>query len=162
MAEGWLGLKAWEEAKKELEAIENEAQPNPRVLLAWWGLYAGEGRWSQAVKVGFRHCQALPQDPDVWALLAYSIHRGGQTEMAREMLFQVLPLFPKAHVIRWFLAIFASALGRIEERREWLKEAKKLLRGKGRTRVVRHQAELEALWGASQAGKRVRTKRLQR
>ncbi len=122
-AGGWLELGLPEEARRELAQLSPDARAHPETLVIEWDLSALERRWHDALGIASRLIEIDRTRPVGWINRSYALHELQRTTEARESLLPALPLFPEMGLIPYNLACYACQLGRLDEARQWLRQA---------------------------------------
>lgn len=124
-AQGWLELGNHLEADKELDEITPELRAHPDALEVRWQIYAKEKKWEACVDAARAIIKLAPERPDGWIHLAYSLRRAkdGGLQAAWEALLPIAKKFPNVSTIPYNLACYAVQMQRLDEARDWLKQA---------------------------------------
>ena len=145
---GWLELGSNREARAELESLPAQYQNTVEVLDVWWLLHAREGDWEKALEVADRFLEIAPESAAGWLHRAYALRRttGGGLQKAAEVLLGAVEKFPRESTIPYNLACYACQLGKLEEARGWLKEARRRQNKKQIKTLALADSDLEPLW----------------
>lgn len=128
-AEGWLELGSTEEAQQELAKLSLAVLSHPEVLSVKYHFYERTLQWERAAETARLLCQIVPEESFAWVHAAYALHELKRTAEAYGVLLPVLDRFPQEYVMRYNLACYSCQLGRLDEARDWLKKAIKLVGG---------------------------------
>lgn len=120
---GWLGLGDAAEAEAELAQLPPLFQQHPDVLQVRWQLHARREEWQRCMDLAKSLTQIAPERRFGWIHLAFSLHRIGRTEEAREILLYALDMFEPNATMAFYLSRYCCRLGEVEEGREWLSKA---------------------------------------
>ena len=150
-AEGWLGLGDVVEASEELERITPQMRAHPFVLEVRWQIYAKAKKWDYAVEVARGLTNMLPDHPNCWIHLAFSLHELNRTREAKEVLLPIVDKFPEEFLIRYNLACYECQLGNQNEAFQWLQLAIDMA-GKADVRsMALNDLDLEPMWAGIEA-----------
>jgi tetratricopeptide (TPR) repeat protein len=116
-------LGNWIEADEELERITPHMRAHPDVLCVRWLVYAKAKRWEAAADIAQVLCKMVPDEPFGWIHLAYALHELKRTQEAWNVLLSIADKFPNQYLIRYNLACYAAQCGRLNEAKQWLKQA---------------------------------------
>jgi Flp pilus assembly protein TadD len=122
-AQGWLELGDHRESLVELDRISPEFRNHPEVLAARWSALAAVKDWEACVEAANLLVQAAPESLAGWIDRSYSLHELKRTTEAAALLHPAVELFPKAWLVRYNLACYASQLGNLTEAWDWLQSA---------------------------------------
>jgi tetratricopeptide (TPR) repeat protein len=124
-AVGWMELGNSAEAIQELDLISEEHRRSPEVLELRWLVLAERKDWASALNVAGELIDASPERANGWLHRAYAARRapGGSIQAAWEVLRPAAEKFPKEELIPYNLACYACQLLRLDEAREWLRQA---------------------------------------
>ncbi len=144
-AEGWLELGNAAEAEKELDQIKGRARSRPDVLKARWCVCHAARKWAAGVEIGTKLIDLEPRDSFGWINRSYAIRRApeGGVQAAYDALKPGAERVADVELVAFNLACYACQLGRLDEARQWLKQAFKAARQNGRLPECRRQALLE-------------------
>ena len=121
-AQGWLELGNNSEAGEEIARISPAHLDHPDVLELRWAICATGQRWEAGLAIAETLLRVAPERASGWLHQAYALRRvkGGGLERAWEVLRPAYEKFPKAELISFNLACYATQMGRLEEAWEWL------------------------------------------
>jgi hypothetical protein len=124
-AVGWIELGNAAEAEAELAQIAPALRTHFAVLEVRWLACAERHDWPAGLAVAREIAAAAPDRPEGWLHRAYATRRvpGGTVEAAWEVLRPAADRFPNHELIPFNLACYACQMGRLEEARQWLKQA---------------------------------------
>lgn len=115
-AEGWLMLRAWQEAKAELDAITNErSRKHPDVLKAYADVWEVSGDHAAMVRCMEALILHEPDEPDHWLRLNAALLFSGRFQEAHERMLEILKVHPHHPGLLFKLAVTLGALGKLEE-----------------------------------------------
>jgi predicted Zn-dependent protease len=142
-ADGWLKLGNPAQAQAELDRLEASAREHPDALQIRWTLAARRSAWTECLQLAERLTQQTPDRWFGWLHLAESLHRLGRTAEAYERLLTVAGDFESNPTLPFFLARFAVALGRPNDARRWLRQARVSAENRGAAAELRRRLEDE-------------------
>src|SRR5437588_12859825 len=85
-ARGWLELGNCLEANAELEKIAPRLKGHPLVVIVRWDICAKAGKWDDALPWAESLMKLLPEEPQAWINLAFTLHELDRTPEARDNL----------------------------------------------------------------------------
>lgn len=146
---GWLELGNVAEARAELNRISAAVQERADLLEVRWILDAREEDWPAALKTAERLVKIAPANASGWLHRAYATRRVSKdgVQKAEAVLIPAVEKFPEEPTIPYNLACYACVQGRLEDARNWLKEAVKRGGKKKIQKMALSDSDLEALWG---------------
>jgi Flp pilus assembly protein TadD len=112
-----------DDAALALEEIEAEDKTRTEVLGARIALYITAKKWHMAAAVASHLVKVEPENEAWWINLAYSLRRSEGIEQAEAILLRARVIHPKAAMIAFNLACYASVTGRLEEAKQRLRNA---------------------------------------
>jgi Flp pilus assembly protein TadD len=110
----------FDDAALALEEINPEDKTRNEVLGARVNLYMAAKKWDMAAAVASHLVKVEPENEAWWISLAYSIRRSESLERAEAILLRAQAIHPKAAMIAFNLACYASVAGRMEEAKKRL------------------------------------------
>ena len=121
-AEGWIELGLLEEARAELAEVGAELRNGADGLEIQWRLFAELGQWEAALTVAEQTVKLHPDSEGGWIHRAYAARRRphGSIELARTLLLEARPRFPKSAIIHFNLACYSAQLNELETAWAWL------------------------------------------
>lgn len=108
------------EAGMKLERISPELRKHPEVLKLRYEIYKTEKRWHAALDAAVDYSQVVPDDIAGWLGQAVCLHEMKLSQQALNMLLKVVDRFPEHPMIPFYIALFTTELGRLEQARKWL------------------------------------------
>jgi Flp pilus assembly protein TadD len=145
---GWLELGSVREARAELDSIPAEYSKRPEFLEIRWLLQAREKAWDEALHTAEQLLEVSPDNVVSWLHRSYAMRRAssGGVEKAAVALRPAVEKFPKEATIPYNLACYACQMGKLDEARAWLSEARKR-GGKRKVHMMAlNDSDLEPLW----------------
>jgi tetratricopeptide (TPR) repeat protein len=139
-ASGWLDLGLLDDAAAELAALPEDIQEHQEVLSVLWELYAKRKDWAAALATAQSLLASDSESPNGWIKQSYSLHELKRTQEAWNELVLVAPKFPNVSEIPYNLACYACQLGRLEQARRYLIEARRVVEKEGNARRFREIA----------------------
>ena len=88
----------------------------------------------------------LPDHPNCWIHLVFSLHELKRTQEAKEVLLPVVDKFPEEFLMRYNLACYECQPGNLREALEWLQLAIDLAGKKDIRLMALGDPDLEPLW----------------
>jgi predicted Zn-dependent protease len=145
---GWLGLGDWRSANDELDNITSTARAQPLVLSVQYEIYSKAKKWDSAAEIASALVKLLPEQPEFWVSLAYSIRRkpDGGIPQAKEVLTEARVKFPKEYIIAYNLACYECQLGDRKRALLHCEEAVDLAGKKDIRQMALDDPDLESLW----------------
>ena len=111
------------EAGAELDHIDSANQEHPQALELRWRVGAEGKRWEECVRIATRLIELEPEELMGWVHRAFSLHELKRTSEAHATLAPMARKFPNDFLVSYNMACYACQLGRLEEARDWLKQA---------------------------------------
>ncbi len=111
------------EAGMKLERISPELRKHPEVLKLRYEIYKQEKRWHAALDAAQDYSEKVPSDVTGWLGQAVCLHEMKLSQRALNMLLKVVDRFPDNAMIPFYIALFTTELGRLEQARKWLFQA---------------------------------------
>ena len=111
------------EAGMKLERISPELRKHPEVLKLRYEIYKQEKRWHAALDAAQDYSEMVPTDVAGWLGQAVCLHEMKLSQRALNMLLKVVDRFPDNPMIPFYIALFTTELGRLEQARKWLFQA---------------------------------------
>ncbi len=111
------------EAGMKLERISPELRKHPEVLKLRYEIYKQEKRWHAALDAAQDYSEMVPTDVAGWLGQAVCLHEMKLSQRALNMLLKVVDRFPDNAMIPYYIALFTTELGRLEQARKWLFQA---------------------------------------
>ncbi|GEM_PF-936024 len=111
------------EAGMKLERISPELRKHPEVLKLRFEIYKQEKRWHAALDAAQDYSEMVPTDVAGWLDQAVCLHEMKLSQRALNMLLKVVDRFPNNAMIPYYIALFTTELGRLEQARKWLFQA---------------------------------------
>jgi tetratricopeptide (TPR) repeat protein len=145
-AHGWLELRNFAEAWRDLERIDRASAEHPDVLEARWRLLAEEHRWPEALDTARRLISVAPENPTSWIDQSFALHELKNTHEARSQLLLVARKFPAISTIPYNLACYACQLGDFQESLDWLAKATRIAGKDEIKRMALSDPDLQPLW----------------
>jgi tetratricopeptide (TPR) repeat protein len=108
------------EAGMKLERISSELRKHPEVLKLRYEIFKTEKRWHAALDAAVDYSQVCPDDIAGWLGQAVCLHEMKLSQQALNMLLKVTDRFPEKPMIPFYIALFTTELGRLEQARKWL------------------------------------------
>ena len=133
------------EAQRELEEVPRSLWAHPEVLSIRWQLAAERSEWNSALQIAREQVETCPDLPAGWVHQSYALHEQNQTREAYEKLLTVAGQFRQDGTIAYNLACYTCRLGRLEEARNWLKRAKRIIGTDKVLAMAMEDPDLEAL-----------------
>src|SRR5258705_10135172 len=149
-AQGWLELGNPSEAGEEIARIAPANRDHPDVLELRWTICAAGQSWEAGLTIAETLLRVAPERASGWLHQAYALRRvkEGGLQRAWEALRVAYDKFPKAEVISFNLACYATQMGRLDEAWEWLHKS---MEAAGDVAVIKNMAlgdsDLQPLWG---------------
>ncbi|WAC19032.1 hypothetical protein OVA24_17535 [Luteolibacter sp. SL250] len=141
---GYLQLGMFEEANEEIEQLLPEEKTSPGVLRLRAAIYSETKSWLLLREVAGFLVDSLPGDPQHWIWLAHATRRTTDIPAAETILLRALELHRGEAMIHFNLACSAAQTGKIEEAKERLRDAIRLV---PETRLLAlDYPDLEPLW----------------
>lgn len=125
-ADGWLDLKAPDEARRELESLSAEARKLPEVLDLHCRVAIQIPDWSEVVTIANQIISTSPEYVGGWVHRSFALHELRRTREAYEGLLGAEARFPTNSIIPYNLACYACQLGNLPEARRWLQRVSDL------------------------------------
>jgi Flp pilus assembly protein TadD len=122
-AKGWLGLLAFEDAAREIEAIAPTLRDHPDVLEVRWALAANAGNWPEALAIAISLTQLMPDKPEGWIYQGSALVELSRNADAHSVLLQGHERFPQDEILAHDLGCVCCALGRDDEAADWIRKA---------------------------------------
>ena len=119
-AQGWLGLRDYQSALAELDAIDLTMRAHPDVLAMRCDIYSASKQWPAALAFAFTLVVLVPDKPAGWIQRSFALHELKRTRQAFHLLLPAAMKFPKIPTIPYNLACYSTQLGNLEEARRWL------------------------------------------
>jgi len=133
---GWLELQAFDDAARELQAIESTLQDHPEVLEVRWALAANAGRWPEALEIATRLTHLVPGKPEGWIYQGSALVELGRPIDAYAALIEGQRRFLEDEILAYDLACVCCALERQDEALDWIHRAVALGGGEVLDRAV--------------------------
>ena len=111
------------EAGMKMERISPELRKHPEVLKLRYEIYKTEKRWHAALDAAVDYSQVVPDDIAGWLGQAVCLHEMKLSQQALNMLLKVVDRFSEHPMIPFYIALFTTELGRLEQARKWLFKA---------------------------------------
>ncbi|MBN1673710.1 MAG: hypothetical protein JXR37_21865 [Kiritimatiellae bacterium] len=143
-ADGYMDIKMFDEARKELDSIPVEYRDVPDYLWLRHRLTFAEQNWSEALDVGRKLCALAPDEPESWVSYAYAARELQQVELARRVADKGVEMFPDQPLLAYNLACYECLLGNLDRTRDLLTRAFSL-DGKLRQEAMA-DTDLTGLW----------------
>lgn len=143
-ADGFLDLKMTGQARAELDRIPAELRGAAIFRIIDMRLACEEKDWARAAQIMSVLCEEFPADAGFRIQLAYAKRRAEGIEVARRILADAAPLFPKVATIPFNLACYECQLGNLDEAMRKLQQAF-ALDGSYREAALEDE-DLRALW----------------
>ena len=124
--DGYLDLKMYEEARRELQQVNSFDCRCDTYIKAAMRLALADARWGDAAQFARTLIERQPNEPAFHVQLAYAVRRAESIEAARTILLEALKQFPKIAVIPFNLACYECQLGRYDKAMSYLRRAFKL------------------------------------
>jgi predicted Zn-dependent protease len=118
-AEGFAELHMFDEALKELRAIEAPNRRQEAVLFLKYQIFAARGKWKAAALVTRYLVTEYPTRPLYWLASAACARQLGSLDAAESILTTACDLHPDNGPIWYALATCASLSGRLDDARQW-------------------------------------------
>lgn len=122
-AKGWLELKAFDDAARELEAIRPELRDHPAVLEIRWALAANAGNWPEALAISDSLTRLVPDKPEGWIYQGSALAELNRHEEAHSTLLRGHERFPQDEILAYDLACVCCALDREDEAVKWIRKS---------------------------------------
>jgi len=108
-----------------LEQVQLAKDDAPERLEARWHQCANAKDWDACLDVAKAITRAIPNSPFSWIRYGYASRqaRRGDPHEAFEALLPIAQKFPEHPAIAYNLACYACQIGRLDEAREWLRQA---------------------------------------
>ena len=119
-ADGYLDLKLWERARRELDKVPAERRKTLLYVQLLLRLSFGEEDWKSASKWAGILRKSAPNIPDYWIQCAYAVRRAHDIHTAKRILLEAGQKFPSEAVIPYNLACYACSSGDLNLTREYL------------------------------------------
>ncbi len=132
---GWAELGLHHEAHGELDRLPLGLLGHPQVLDVRWKVHALERNWESALVAARAQVHVAPDEVHGWINQSYTLHEMKRTGEAFDALSAVAAEFPEEGTIPYNLACYTCQMGRLEEARFWLNEARRLI-GKAAVRKM--------------------------
>ena len=147
-ADGWIDLGLLEEARAELAGIGAELRNGPDGLEVQWRLFAEMGQWDAAFAVAEQTVRLHPDAEAGWIHRAYAARRRpqGGLEIARTLLVEAVPRFPKSAILYFNLSCYCAQLGQLESAWAWLAQSVDLAGWKVIGEMGLKDPDLKPLW----------------
>ena len=124
---GWAELGLHAEAHAELDRLPRSLLAHPQVLDVRWKTYALAKDWEAALVTARGQVHVAPDEVAGWINQSYTLHEMKRTGEAFDALSAVAAEFPGEGTIPYNLACYTCQMGRLEEARFWLNEARCLI-----------------------------------
>ena len=144
-AQGWVELRVFDEAAKDLKKIRPQFRNHPEVLELSWVIAARMGQWSQALSLARKLARLAPESMRGWANEANSLIKLHRPAEAYFLLLRAQQRFPGDENVTYDLGRVCCILGRPEEGFGWIRHAIEL-GGFPVERRATGDPELQALW----------------
>lgn len=145
-AKGWLGLRNYSEANRELELIAGPARVHPDVLELRWQIYSQQKMWTAALEIATAIVELAPERAFGWIHQAYSLHALGRTAQAYERLSRVADRFMELPVIPYSLACYGCQIGKLDDAFSWMQKAMECGDSKRIVHAALAEITLEPIW----------------
>jgi tetratricopeptide (TPR) repeat protein len=122
-AQGYLELGLYEEARAEINELQESCNERSDVVELNVLCCMGERLWEQALQYAQRLCELEPERPGGFIHAAYCLHELGRTEAALASLQAGPASLRRKAVFYYNLACYNTRLGRIEEALLLLRQA---------------------------------------
>ncbi len=123
-ADGYLDLKMYAEARKELQQVPKAYRKQCLYLWLMNRLSVDTEDWEMAVKISHTLWELQPDQVDTWVAYAYALRRHEKSiTTARTILLQAIERFSEEAIIPYNLACYECQLGNIEKAKTFLKRA---------------------------------------
>ncbi|MDR4505668.1 MAG: hypothetical protein MRK01_12925 [Candidatus Scalindua sp.] len=122
-ADGYLDLKMYAEARKELQQVPKGYRNNSVYLWLMNRLSVDTEDWEMAVTISRTLWETQPDLVDTWVAYAYAVRRHEKITDARRILLQAIERFSEDAIIPYNLACYECQLGNIEKAKIYLKRA---------------------------------------
>jgi predicted Zn-dependent protease len=145
-ADGFLDLKMWAQASRELAKVpglHRDCTPYQELALR---LAMEERQWLAAADAARLLQQRLPEEPAFWVQLAYTTRRAQDLPAAESILREALERFPHVAIIPYNLACYACQAGNLERAVGYLDQA--FLLDDTFRELARADEDLKPLWDA--------------
>lgn len=144
-AQGWLELGNPCEANAELDNIAPEMRLHPDVLEVQWHICFKENQWPACVEIGSTLVRVAPDRSDSWIHHSFALHCLGRTQEALDILLSVAERFSSVWQVPYNLSCYCSALGRLNDARDWFNKARSLDETAAQSAGV-NDPDLQPLW----------------
>jgi len=144
-AQGWLGLRNYVEANKELEHIAPKLRTHPDVLDVRWHICAHSKKWERCVYIAAAITSLEPDRADGWIQCSIALHELDLTQEAFNQLKPVADRFPTVWTIPYNIACYSAKLGRLAESQRWLEQAIAIDKSAVKRAAI-DDADLKPLW----------------
>lgn len=142
---GWAELGLHDDAHAELDRLPTAILGHPQVLDARWKIHALAKDWPSALVAARAQVHVTPDDMSGWINQSYTLHELKRTKEAFDALSAVVAGFPDEGTIPYNLACYTCQLGRLEEARFWLKEARRVLGKEALRKMGKDDPDLQPL-----------------
>ena len=122
-AQGWLELGNLSEANAELHNIGLETRLHPDVLEVHWHICFREKLMYACLAIGSTLVRVAPDRSDSWIHATFALHCLGRSQEALDILLPVAERFSNTWQVPYNLSCYCSALGRLNDAREWFIKA---------------------------------------
>jgi Flp pilus assembly protein TadD len=143
-ADGYMDLRMWTHAQRELSAVAAEHHDSFAFTHCRLRLAIEEKDWQASAQLARALHGQAPDEPETWIELAYVARRAEGVDAARQILSRALHRFPSLAIIPFNLACYECQLGDMKQARMYLARAFELEPGYRRLAV--EDRDLEPLW----------------
>lgn len=142
---GWAELGLHADAISELDRLPRALLGHPQVLDVRWKVHALAKDWESALVASRAQVHVAPDEVSGWINQSYTLHEMKRTGEAFDALSAVAAEFPEEGTIPYNLACYTCQLGRLEEARFWLNEARRLIGRDALRRMAKDDLDLKPL-----------------
>ncbi len=145
---GWIELGNPTEALLDLDKISKERRQDYEILEVEWVIRAEQKDWDAGLEVARKMLAAAPDQASGWLHQSYAMRRAkeGGIQAAWNALLPAYEKFSDEPTIAYNLACYACQLGQVEECRDWLRRAMKLLGVEKFKEMALNDGDLQPLW----------------
>ncbi|MEY2881296.1 MAG: hypothetical protein RLZZ15_3676 [Verrucomicrobiota bacterium] len=142
-AQGYLGLGMVAEAAAELDRIPARERRATEVVALRMTILQEQQDWAALVPFAAEFVRREPAEISGWITWAYATRRADSLAAAQKILLAAIPHHPKAAMVQFNLACYASQLGQLDDARHHLELA--LALDKDFTALAKTDPDLAAL-----------------